>query len=132
MQNFGRIGITRPEKFPHVFRIYKQESFTNAKGGERYTEPELVGTNSMMLSIASPDEAERYKQMTVTVTHTVFHPGPPIAKKNWYFALLAKDGKTEIQFFRIKAVHDKGGMNIFTTYYCEERGDINGRNQDRS
>ena len=126
---FGLIGMTRPEDFQHLFNIYKQDSFTTEKGRERFSVPELVGQKRMTLSIASPAESERFNQFDVVVTHSIFHPGPPVAKKNYLLALLDKDGQTEIRFFRVKAAQDRGEMHIKTTYFCEERGDINGINQ---
>ena len=127
---FGMIGMTRPENFPHLFNIYKQESFTAATGRERLSTPEKIGQKRLTLSLASPDEAERFKQWEMTVTHTIFHPGPPVAKKNYVFALLDKDGEKELRYFRVKAVQDRGEMHIKTTYFCEERSDINGIGQN--
>ena len=62
--------------------------------------------------------------MGVTVTHTIFHRGIPAAKENDVFVLL-KNGE-ETRFFRVQAIQDHGEMDVFTTYYCEERGDVNG------
>ena len=64
------------------------------------------------------------QNMVEGVTHTIFHTGTPAAKENDVFALL-KNGE-ETRFFRVQAIQDHGEMDVFTTYYCEERGDING------
>lgn len=124
MLPFGRIGLTRPESFPKLFRVYTQGTYTSDRGRERRDEPTLKTTLRCILSIAKPDEIERFSQMGVKVTHTIFQRGAPDAKENDVFALY-KGGK-ETRFFRVQAVHNKGEMDIDTTYYCEERGDRNG------
>lgn len=121
---FGVIGMKRPEDFPKLFRIYQRSTETSDRGRERDCTPELIGERRCILSIAKPDEQQRYGQMGVTVTHTIFHMGTPAAKENDVFALL-KNGE-ETRFFRVQAIQDHGEMDVFTTYYCEERGDING------
>lgn len=121
---FGVIGMKRPEDFPKLFRIYRAEAETSDRGRERSNTPTKVGERRCILSIAKPDEQQRFGQMGVTVTHTIFHTGTPAAKENDVFALLK--GEEETRFFRVQAVQDHGEMDIFTTYYCEERGDING------
>ena len=122
---FGVIGPKRPENFPKLFHVYKGGTGTTARGRVKQQRPELIGEMLCTLSIAKPEEQQRFNQMGVTVTHTIFHPGPPVAKKDYALAL-AKDGTHETRFFRVEAVHDKGELDVFTTYYCEERGDING------
>ena len=121
---FGVIGMKRPEDFPKLFRIYRAEAETSDRGRERSKTPVKIGERRCILSIAKPEEQQRYGQMGVTVTHTIFHTGLPAAKENDVFVLLK--GEEETRFFRVQAIQDHGEMDIFTTYYCEERGDING------
>lgn len=121
---FGTIGVKRPESFAKDFRIYRPEPETSEMGRERYKPPVQIGEARCILSIAKPDEQQRFNQMGVTVTHTIFHTGKPKAKPNDIF-VFSEAGKPARQF-RVQATHDKGEMSIFTTYYCEERGDING------
>ena len=124
MMRFGAIGMKRPEAFPKLFRIYQHSTETSSRGREKDNTPTLTGERRCILSNAKPDEQQRYGQMGVTVTHTIFHSGTPAAKENDVFALL-KNGE-ETRFFRVQAIQSHGEMDIFTTYYCEERGDING------
>lgn len=124
MNTFGRIGMKRPEDFPKLFEVYKHETETSDRGRTLRKAPELIGNVKCTLSIASPDEQQRFHQIGVTVTHTIFHPGKPIARENDIF-VLSVEGKPR-RFFRVQAVHDHGEMDVFTTYYCEERGDIRG------
>lgn len=124
MLRFGRIGIMRPEQFPKLFRVYSQGTATSERGRERLCEPELKTELRCILSIAKPEEIERYNQIGVKVTHTIFQRGGPDAKENDVFALVKKG--TETRFFRVQAVHNKGELDIDTTYYCEERGDRSG------
>lgn len=126
MMRFGAIGMRRPEDFPKLFNIYTQATTTSSRGREKNAVPQLSASRHCILSIAKPEEQERYSQLGVTVTHTIFHTGTPEAKQNDIFALCKEEDGTETRFFRVQAVHDHGEMGLFTTYYCEERGDING------
>ena len=119
----GRIGMKRPEDFPKLFHVYGQETTTSSATGRiRMETPMKKAELRCILSIAKPEEVERFKQNKVVVTHTIFHAGEPQAKENDVFKLIKNGAVT--RSFRVKAVHDKGEMNINTTYYCEERGDI--------
>jgi len=120
---FGRIGMKRPEDFPKLFYVYGQGTTTSSATGRiRMETPEKKAELRCTLSIAKPEEVERFKQNKVVVTHTIFHMGGPQAKENDVFKLIKNGVAT--RSFRVKAVHDKGEMSINTTYYCEERGDI--------
>lgn len=118
---FGRIGLMRQEQFPKLFHVYVQQTATSERGREHIEEPVLKLELRCILSIAKPDEIERFSQLGVAVTHTIFQRGPAEAKENDIFALV-KQGK-EVRFFRVQAVHNKGELDIDTTYYCEERSD---------
>lgn len=119
---FGRIGPTRPESFPKRFNIYSMPRVTSEKGRLLNSNPVLKGSVRCILSIAKPEEQERFHQINVTVTHTIFHRGVPLAKENDILRLV-KNG-VETRSFRVQAIHDKGEMGIDTTYYCEERSDL--------
>ena len=121
MLKHGRIGMTRPEQFPKTFNVYGVASTTSDSGRVRHGERELRGTLKCILSIAKPDEIERFNQISVKVTHKIIQRGSPTAKEHDIFALVKKG--IETRFFEVKAVHNKGEMGIDTTYYCEERGD---------
>ncbi len=119
---FGRIGPTRPESFPKPFNVYSKESSVTGIGRVTKGEMTLKGDTRCILSVAKPEERERYNQMGVKVTHSIIQRGSPIAKEQDVFALM-KNGK-ETRWFRVQAVHNKGEMDIDTVYYCEERGDL--------
>lgn len=119
---FGRIGMTRPEKFPKSFNVYRVESTTSAMGRQRQgqiTSPIL--TLRCILSTAKPEEVQTYQQLGVTITHSILQRGAPAAKVGDIFKLV-KNGK-ETRTFRVQAIGDKGEMDIDTMYYCEERSD---------
>lgn len=122
MIRFGRIGITRPEHFPKMFRMYEPTNRTTPRGRALIGDPVYKGTVRCILSIATPQEQERFHQIGVTVTHTLIQRGAPIAGEQWQFALVK--GGREVRHFRVQAVHNKGEMDIDTVYYCEERGDL--------
>ncbi len=118
---FGAMGLKRPEAFPKHFRVYGVDTETSDSGRIRQGQRAAYTELNCILSVARPEEAERYRQSGVTVTHTIFHPGLPEAKENDVFALVK--GNAETCFFRVKEVHNHGEMSVFTTYYCEERSD---------
>lgn len=122
MMPFGKIGLTRPESFPKTFNVYVQGTETSSTGRILRSTPTLKTTLRCILSIAKPEEMQRFQQMGVTVTHTIFQRGAAEASENDLFKLV-KGGK-EVRAFRVQAVHNKGEMDIDTTYYCEERGDL--------
>jgi len=119
----GRIGMTRPENFPKLFYVYGPETTESSSVGRVISKAPAKKLELMCtLSIADPDEVERFKQNKVDVSHTIFHPGPPQAQTGDIFRLIKNGVPT--RYFTVKAVHNKGEMDIKTTYYCEERGDI--------
>ena len=120
---FGTIGVTRPESFPQPFNVYEINTKTSERGRiqEASRTPAPITQLHCILSIAKPDEQVRFHQLSTTVTHRILQRGRPQAKKGNIFALV-QDGE-EIRFFRVQAVHDKGGVGIHTLYYCEERSD---------
>ncbi len=121
MLKHGFIGPMRPEQFPKPFVIYGGSSATTTTGRIKQTDREVKGTVKCILSVAKPDEIERFSQIGVRVTHKIIQRGVPIAKEHDVFAL--KKGTTETRFFEVTAVHNKGELDIDTTYYCEERSD---------
>lgn len=112
----------RPEQFPKPFNVYGQESETSERGRVHLESPQFKFSVRCILSVASPQEQERFDQMGVKVTHDIIQRGSPLAKEGDIFAL-AKHG-TETRRFRVQAVHNKGELDIDTVYYCEERGDL--------
>lgn len=120
---FGAIGMKRPEDFEKVFKIYRAETTTSSRGRERMCTPDLIGVKRCILSEMKPIERLYFGQMGVVVSHTIFHKGPTAAKENDIFVL--RDGEKDARYFRVREIRNHGEMAIFTTYYCEERGDIN-------
>ena len=119
----GRIGPMRPECVPTPVNVYSKKSSGSEIGrATKKGEMELKCSLRCILSVAKPEERERFNQMGVTVTHSLIQRGSPIAKESDVFAL-NKNGK-ETRWFRVQAVHNKGEMDIDTVYYCEERGDL--------
>lgn len=120
---FGAIGVTRPENFPKLFNVYPTASSETSRGRITLAKGEKKATVECILSIAKPDEMERYQQMGVHVTHHLLQRGSPQAQQNDILAMV--EGAAETRFFRVQTVRDKGGMGIHTQYTCEERGDLN-------
>ena len=125
MLRIGRIGLTRPEQFPKPFNVYEFDKEVSERGrAGKNGERSLKASMRCILSIAKPEERERFSQMGVNVTHDLLQRGRPVAKEQDIFALI-KNG-VEVRWFRVKAVHNKGEMDVDTIYYCEERGDLSG------
>ena len=122
MLKHGRIGLMRPEQFPKPFNIYGQDTESSIRGRERLKAPALKASVRCILSVATPEEKMMYRQTGVAVSHKIIQRGAPIAKEQDTF-VLAKGGK-EARCFRVQAVHNKGELDVDTTYYCEERGDL--------
>lgn len=123
MQRFGRIGLTRPEHFPKPFRVYRRSESISESGRVTLSDSmEVIAELRCILSTAKPEERERFSQIGVTVTHSIIQRGHPAAKEQDVFARL-RNG-VETRWFRVQAVHNKGGMDIDTVYYCEERSDL--------
>lgn len=123
---FGAIGLKRPEDFPKLFKVYRAVTQTSGRGRIHRNEPELVKQLHCILSEIKPDEKLTFNQMGVTVTHTIFHTGAKEAKENDMFVLCDEATGEAKRYFRVKSLKDHGEMAVFTTYYCEERGDMNG------
>lgn len=122
MLKHGRIGIMRPEQFPMLFHVYEQDTNVSDRGRTRLEPATPKASIRCILSIAKPDEMERFNQLGVKVTHTLIQRGTPVAKEQ-NILVLVKNGK-ESRWFRIQAVHNKGELDIDTAYYCEERNDL--------
>lgn len=71
------------------------------------------------LAEADPKEVMNWKQLQVSITHTIVQKGSPKAKKGQRLRLGERS-------FNIKAFDDCGGLGISTIYYVEERRDVNG------
>ena len=118
--------MKRPEDFDHPFRIYRESTETSARGRVKKNDPVLVGELNCILSEIKPEEKLTFNQMGVTVTHTIFHTGAKEAKENDMLVLCDNETGEAQRYFRVQSLKDHGEMAIFTTYYCEERGDMNG------
>ena len=112
----------RPEQFPKPFNIYGQDTESSIRGRERLKAPALKASVRCILSVATPEEKMMYSQTGVAVSYKIIQRGAPIAKEQDTF-VLAKGGK-ETRCFRVQTVHNKGELDVDTTYYCEERGDL--------
>lgn len=108
MLKHGRIGVMRPEQFPKPFNVYEQGTETSDRGRIKLKSATPKASTRCILSVAKPDEIERFSQIGVNVTHTIIQRGTPIAKEQDIFAL-AKRGN-ETRWFRVQAVHNKGEL----------------------
>lgn len=119
----GRIGLTRPESFPKLFRVYRRSEAISESGRVTLNNSmKIIAELRCILSAAKPEERERYNQIGVSVTHSIIQRGLPAAKEQDVFVRL-RNG-VETRWFRVQAVHNKGEMDIDTVYYCEERSDL--------
>ncbi len=122
MLKHGRIGVMRPEQFPKPFNVYEQDTKTSERGRIKLEGATPKASTRCILSVAKPEEIERFSQIGVKVTHMIIQRGAPVAKEQDLFALV-KNGK-ETRWFRVQSIHNKGELDIDTVYYCEERSDL--------
>ena len=126
MMRFGAVGMKRPEDFPKLFKLYRADTKTCTRGRIRREEPTPIKELYCIMSEIKPEEKLTFNQMGVTVTHTIFHTGAKEAKENDMLVLCDNETGEAQRYFRVQSLKNHGEMSIFTTYYCEERGDMNG------
>lgn len=111
---YQKIGAMRPEKLALAFEVFAPESGLSGSGRERVAPGEMIGTVQCVLSSASGAEAEAFHQLRVEVSHVLTARGVPVAYPGCVMQL--PRGRR----FRVKDVRDKSGLNLFSSYYCEE------------
>ena len=114
-----RIGTLRPEALPQWAQVLGKATFVTEAGRVRSTNEEPIDRMLCVLSVAKPDEIERFSQPQARVTHTIFQRGGTIRAKQDQYIRLEKNRR----LFRVVNFHNHGEMDVFTTYYCEERSD---------
>jgi len=117
-----------------VFFVLGKElkDFTVLRPEIRETENGRIINNSYIpaceikaiLAAAKPEEKERWRQLQYPITHKIIQQGiSPVKIKAGYIF------ECEGRKFHIRAEpYNIGGLNYWTIYYCEERGDIYEKN----
>lgn len=117
MMGFGRAAPTRVEKIMKTVEVYAPESYTSESGRERFMSRTRLGAERCVISVARSEEVERFHQRRARVTHTLLTRFPGLGYENC--ELVDEAGRR----FRVRAAMNKGGLNVFTAYYCEEWGE---------
>ncbi len=81
---------------------------------------ERLGTIRAVLAAAKPEEIERWRQLEHPVTHKIIQQGTAP------FGIRAGDSlvRGEKRYIIQTEPYNPGGLNHWTIYYCEERGDL--------
>lgn len=111
----------RPGQGFKVYEVlYKQGGKTAT--GRPTTKQRLVNREEIIgiISMASQREAEQWKQSGHPITHKVIQRGTD-GKANVGEILRPKG---EERYFFIQGIHDPAELGHFTTYYVEEREDL--------
>lgn len=107
----------RPGQQLKLYQIYRKEAVTDEKGRVTYipvnTAKEPLETVLGSISLTSPKEAEQWKQLGHTVTHTIVVRGRTAAEPE--DILIQGNGK-----YYIEGKRDNGGLGVFTALYCKK------------
>ncbi len=131
--NFKGYGNSRPEKYMHVFLVFRRQNKKTASGrvmkdGE-YQTPFVIPDG--ILAEVSQKEKEEWEQNQHPITHTVvsYQPLPDVREKD---VLVMKEGGRKYQ---VQGMENPGGTGCQTIYYVLERRDVyghTGRGKDQS
>lgn len=113
-----------------VFFVSGRElrEFTVLRPDVRETENGRVINNSYItvckiraiLAAAKPEEKERWRQLQHPITHKIIQQGISEVKIKAGYILEYEERK----FYISTEPYNIGGLNYWTIYYCEEKGDF--------
>ena len=112
-------GFLRPGQGFKKYKVLRKKNGVNESG--RVTKSELTDLGELIgiISQASQKEKEQWKQSGHPITHKVVQRGSPAAKPT---DILLMDG-TDRRFL-VQGVHDPAELGHFTSYFVEEREDL--------
>jgi len=115
----GAIFLT-PGQELREFEVWREQDYCTASGRITSNGAQRLGAIRAVLAAAKPEEIERWRQLEHPVTHKLIQPG--IAP----FGIRAGDSLVhgEKRYIVQTAPYNPGGLNHWTIYYCEERGDV--------
>lgn len=112
-------GLLRPGQGFKPFNILLQKGGTSASGRPTKAGLEPAGQIDGIISQASQDEKEQWKQSGHPITHTIVQRGAKDRAKATD-VLELPDGRR----FLVQGVQDPGELGHFTVYKVEEREDL--------
>ncbi len=115
-------GLLRPGQGFRRYTVLKRSGGLSDNGRpvpECYTP---VGELFGMIAQATPKEQEQWKQAGHPVTHKVVQRGTGCQAEPTDVLELVTEGKS--RRFLIQGVHDPAELGHFTTYFTEERRDL--------
>lgn len=115
-------GLLRPGQGFRKYTILKRSgglSDNGRPGPERY---DPAGQIWGMISQATPKEQEQWKQLGHPITHKVVQRG--IESRAEPTDMLELAVQDQVRRFLIQGVHDPAELGHFTTYFTEERRDL--------
>ena len=110
----------RPGQELREFAVYRDVESRTASGRITSSGRERLGRIRAVLAAAKPEEIERWRQLEHPVTHKIIQQGAA------QFAIKAGDSLIceESRYIVQTVPYNPGGLNHWTIYYCEERGDV--------
>lgn len=116
-------GFLRPFQGFKYFIVLRRKGTVTATGRPVTGEFEEAGQLLGIISEASQQEQEQWKQNGHPITHTIVQKGSKIAKPTDVLTL--EDPKTEeVRRFLVQGAKDPGEIGHFTVYHVEERLDL--------
>lgn len=115
--------MLRPGQGFKPFKVFRRESGTTATGRPYTSDLKPQGEFFGIISQASPQEVEQFKQLGTPITHTIVQRGT----KNRARAtdvLVHGEGDAERSFLVKGEPQDPGELGHFLVYRVEERDDL--------
>ncbi len=101
------------------FSVYRDGEYKTASGRVINNDTKQLGEIKAILAAAKPNEIERWRQLQHMVTHKIIQQGTaPFKIKPGDFFVYGEN-----RYFVQVSPYNVGGLNHWTIYYCDERGD---------
>ena len=113
-------GLLRPGQGFKTFSILRKKGGLTATGRPKATSLSPDGKFYGIISQASQNEIEQWKQSGHPITHTIIQRGAENCAKPEEVLELKETGRR----FKVKGVNDPGELGHFTVYKVEERLDL--------
>ena len=116
-------GLLRPGQGFREFNVLRRVGGTTATGRPHTSQLEKRGEFYGIISQASQNEREQWKQDGHPITHTVIQRGIKCRAKATD-VLELKTPAGEVRRFLVQGVHDPAELGHFISYKVEEREDL--------
>ncbi len=115
-------GLLRPGQGFRWFTVLKREGNVSENGRPKLQTLSEAGKITGIISQASQKEKDQWKQAGHPITHKVIQQGAENRAQPEDVLEIEINGK--VRRFLIQGVHDPAELGHFTTYFTEEREDL--------